>query len=88
MEYLVHIMGHEGVREDPKKLQAMQEWPRPKTLKSLHGFLGLISYHRKCVQHYGKIAGPLTNLLKKYAFTWIEAMEQAFSNLKRAMCMT
>jgi len=60
---------------DPKKIKAMQEWPRPKTLKSLHGFLDLMGYYRKFVHHYGKIVGPLTNLLKKYAFKWTEALE-------------
>jgi hypothetical protein len=41
VEYLGHIVGQDGVRVDPKKIEAMQDWPRPKTLKSLHGFLGL-----------------------------------------------
>jgi len=69
MEYLGHIMGREGVRVDPKKIKAMQEWPRPRTLKNLHGFLGLAGYYMKFFHHYGKIAGPLINLLKKYFFS-------------------
>eukprot|EP00253_Pinus_taeda_P032665 PITA_32665 len=41
VEYLGHIVGREGVKVDPKKIQAMQEWPQPKTLKSLRGFLAV-----------------------------------------------
>jgi hypothetical protein len=41
VEYLGHIVGKDGVRVDPKKIEAMQNWPHPKTLKSLCGFLGL-----------------------------------------------
>ena len=41
VEYLGHIVGKAGVRVDPKKIEAMQDWPRPKTLKILHGFMGL-----------------------------------------------
>ena len=41
VKYLGHIVSREGVKVDPKKIQAMQEWSRPKTLKCLRGFLGL-----------------------------------------------
>jgi len=45
VEYLGHIVSREGgVHVDPKKIQAMKEWPQLKTLKSLHAFLGLTSY--------------------------------------------
>ena len=38
VEYLGHIMGHDGVKVDPKKTQAMQAWPCLRTLKRLRGF--------------------------------------------------
>jgi hypothetical protein len=88
VEYLGHLMGKDGVRVDPKKIEAMQYWPHPKTLKSLHGFLGLTGYYRKFVKNYGKIAAPLTALLKKNSFTWTPAAAQAFQTLKTAMCTT
>jgi hypothetical protein len=49
---------------DPKKIEAMQDWPHPKTLKSIRGFMGLTRYYRKFVNSYGKIATPLIVLLK------------------------
>lgn len=73
VEYLGHIVGHDGVRVDPKKIKSMQEWTIPKNLKNLHVFLGLTGYYRKFIHHYGKIVGPLTKLLKKDAFEWTEA---------------
>jgi hypothetical protein len=88
VEYLGHLVGKDGIGVDPKKIKAMQDWPHPKTLKSLRGFLGLTGYYRKFVKNYGKIAAPLTALLKKNSFTWTPSVAQAFQTLKMAMCTT
>jgi hypothetical protein len=85
---LGHLVGKYGFRVDPKNIEAMQDWPHPKTLKILHGFLGLIGYYHKFVKNYGKIVAPLTALLKKNSFTWTPAISQAFQTLKMAMCTT
>jgi hypothetical protein len=88
VEYLGHLVGKDGVRVNSKKSQAMQDWPHPKTLKILRGFLGLIGYYRKFVKNYGKIATPLMTLLKMNSFTWTPAAAQAFQTLKMTMCTT
>jgi hypothetical protein len=85
---LGHLVGKDGVRVDSKKIESMQDWPHPKTLKSLHGFLGLIGYYRKFVKNYGKIATPLMALLKKNSVTWTPAAAQDFQTLKTTMCTT
>jgi hypothetical protein len=86
VEYLGHLVGKDGVSVDRKNIEAMQDWPHPKTLKILRGFLGLTGYYRKFVKNYGKIATPLMALLKKNSFSWTPAVSQAFQTLKTAMC--
>jgi hypothetical protein len=85
---LGHLVGKDDIRVDPKKIEAIQDWPQPKTLKILHGFLGLTGYYCKFVKNYGKIAPPLTALLKKNSFTWTPAAAQDFQTLKMATCTT
>jgi hypothetical protein len=88
VEYLGHIISHEGVKVDPTKIKAKGEWPIPKTLKKLRGFLGLTEYYHKIFKNYGQIAAPLTTLLHKEAFSWTKETTKYFEKLKEAMCTT
>lgn len=45
MEYLGHIVSHEGVKVDPTKIKFMREWSIPNALKKLRGFLVLTRYY-------------------------------------------
>jgi hypothetical protein len=88
VEYLGHIVSHEGVKVDPNKIKVMREWPIPKTLEKLRGFLRLTGYYHKFFKNYIQIVAPLTTPLKKEGFSWTQEETKDFEKLKEDMCTT
>nr|GEV25664.1 hypothetical protein [Tanacetum cinerariifolium] len=80
-----HLISGDDVRTDPSKVEAIQEWLIPKTLKQLRGFLGLAEYYGRFIRSFRIIARPLTNLLKKDAFKWSDETQRAFLEIKTAL---
>lgn len=86
LEYLGHIISKQGVSTDPKKIEAIANWPTPADTKQLRSFLGLSGYYRKFIKGYGTISRPLTDLLKKHAlFQWTPQHQLCFDTLKQAL---
>jgi hypothetical protein len=83
--YLGHVISAAGVAMDPAKVQAILDWPVPRSARAVRGFLGLAGYYRKFVHNYGTVAAPLTALLKKDGFSWTDAAAAAFTALKAAV---
>ncbi|XP_026451486.1 uncharacterized protein LOC113351767 [Papaver somniferum] len=88
IEYLGHIITGNGVSADPRKIECMINCLAPTTLKDLRGFLGLIGYYRKFIQHYGLISKPLTELLKTNSFQWTSEAQITFEQLKVVVTTT
>ena len=87
VRYLGHILSQDGVRPDPRKLEAVDKFPRPKNVKNVRKFLGLSGYYRRFIKNFSKIPKPLYKLLQKEVeFIWTEKEEQDFLELKEKLC--
>ena len=81
--YLGHMLNIKGVSPDPRKLEAVREFPKPKNVKNIRQFLGLAGFCRRFIKNFAQIAKPLSKLLQKdIEFRWTEKEEQAFFTLK------
>jgi hypothetical protein len=70
---------------DVTKVQAIVDWPVPRSPWAVCGFLGLAGYYRKFIHNYGSIDAPLTALLKRDGFAWSVEAAAAFTELKAAV---
>ena len=66
-----HIISSDGVKPDPKKIEAVKNFARLKNPKNIKQFLGLAGYYRRFIKNFATRAKPLTNLLmKQVTFKW------------------
>ncbi|XP_024018362.1 uncharacterized protein LOC112090683 [Morus notabilis] len=68
LEYLGHVISAAGVATDPAKVESILSWPTPKNVRGVRGFLGLAGYYRRFVQNFGRLAKPMTDVLKRGDF--------------------
>jgi hypothetical protein len=74
---------------DPKKLQAIADWPSPSTRKELESFLGFTNFYRRFIPHYAHLTYPLTLLLAKTSkFNWSSTHQECFTTFKHAFTDT
>lgn len=64
-KFLGMIVGRDGIRMDPEKVEAVVEWNTPTQLREMQAFLKFINFYKKFIKDFSKIAKPLVNLTRK-----------------------
>ncbi|CCO34728.1 Retrotransposable element Tf2 155 kDa protein type 1 [Rhizoctonia solani AG-1 IB] len=86
VEYLGIVVLDKGFSLDKLKIQAVQEWPTPTTVKQVQLFLGFANFVCCFVANFSQIARPLHNLVKKEVkWQWTDKEEGAFRELQKAI---
>ena len=85
----VDIVGYvcdlSGMRPHHGTVTKVINWPRPRNVTEVRGFLGTVGVVRSWIQNFAKLAKPLTELtkLKQGEFEWNPEAEQAVAILKQ-----
>ena len=86
VEFLGYIITQNGISTDPKKIEAVVNWPTPKNLREVRSFVGLCGYYRRFVDNFSETAAPLYALTKKNArFDWNLTCQISFEKLKSSL---
>ena len=84
--FLGHMISKDGILVDPKKVEAIVNWERPKDVREIRSFLGLAGYYRRFIEGFSKLSLPMTRLTRKGAtFEWTTECEDSFQELKRRL---
>ena len=85
--YCGHLVGTDGNRPDPRKLDAIGAWPRPTSRRGIRGFVGLAGFYRKYIPNFSRIVRPMTEGMDASQdmkpFIWDRRMEKSFISTKR-----
>lgn len=86
IDFLGFLVTPGRVRPNPRKVQAILDYPEPSSLKKLQGFLGMANYYRKFIKDYSHHAKPLTEATSaKKTFKFTPECRQAFEKLKEML---
>ena len=86
----VHITA-KGAQPSPTKLDAIDQYELPTTVRDLKRFLGICGFYHRFVPNFSCTAAPLTDLTRNVntksntPIVWTETAKSAFSSLKRAL---
>ncbi|GFV11865.1 retrovirus-related Pol polyprotein from transposon 17.6 [Trichonephila clavipes] len=86
VKFLDHIVGQGFRTPSEVKVQAVLEFPTPRTKTQIRAFLDVAGYYQKYINLFSVIAFPLTDALKGIAkrgeINWTTEGEDAFRELK------
>ena len=81
IEYLGYIISQEGIKPQPKKVQAILDIKRPTTTTELRSLVGMVNYYRDMWRGRSHVLGPLTELAsgkKNKKIPWNPDQEKLF----------
>jgi len=89
IKFLDYVIQSGQIKKNPKKTNAVRNWPSPKWVKKVQAFLRLMNYYQKFIPSYAKIAEPLTQLMhKNKRWHWDREQKDAFHTLKESLSET
>ena len=82
--FLDYIVAATGIRPPADRVQAILDYPLPKTAQGLRRFLGMFDFYRRFIKHAWKLEAPLYHVLRKpllkvsQPITWPLELENCF----------
>ena len=77
------MLTENGIKPDPKKIEAIKNWPVPQNVTELQSFLGSVNYLSCFIAGLSQLCKPLQALITKNSeYIWSAVHDKAFQDLK------
>jgi hypothetical protein len=85
IEFKGYVITLEGMEMANNKVETIQSWQIPQSLKDVQSFLGFTNCNRRFINGFSRICRPLTESTKgdKKSWKWTLEMNKAFDELKK-----
>ena len=84
VEFVGFMVTAKGLRMSDRKIEAVQTWPTPRTVKNVQEFLGFANFYRRFIQNFSHLTHPMTQLTRKdEPWKWSAQCEKAFGDMKK-----
>ena len=86
VNFLGFHISQEGISTQVQKIKAINRISVPASKEELRRFLGMVSFYRRFIKDFTKLALPLLSLLKKdVPYNWTNTHTDSFKALKQAL---
>ena len=82
---LGHIISEEGIKIDPKRIEAILQISHPRNIKELQYFIGKINFLRRFIPNLAELLRNITNMLKEQGVRWTLEAKNSFELVKQAL---
>jgi hypothetical protein len=83
---LSHIVSWDGIKIDPKRLEAIDTINIPRNIKEIQSFLGKIIFLRRFIPNFAEIMKLIIDMLKKNSeVKWTTEAKASFTHIKKVI---
>lgn len=83
--FIGHLLTSEGLKPDPKKVDAICSMPRPEDVQAVKHFVNTVKYLSRFLEDLSDMSEPLRRLTHKdVPMEWSQEQEEAFLKIKKS----
>jgi hypothetical protein len=90
VNFLRYVISKEGIEMAEDKVQCIQDWQRPNSIRDMQSFIGFANIYWRFIEGFSKIAKPLSDSTNESPkdWQWTQDMSKSFEKLKHCFTTT